>query len=227
MAREMHGPLTAEEVRVLGCLIEKQIATPAVYPLTLNALVNACNQSSNRDPVMALDEGAVNRALDSLRDQGLAVLFKGADSRVPKYAHTFAAHDSDLGPPEIAVMCELLLRGPQTAGELRGRAGRLHPFAGLDEVQSVLDALSARPAGPLVVKLPRQTGQKEQRYAHLLAGELPAPASPPPIPRPEPAARPLGPADDRIAKLEAECAALRSELESIKGELAAFRKQFE
>lgn len=237
MTEEGFIALSGEEVRVLGSLIEKEIATPDVYPLTLNALVNACNQSSNRDPVMSLDERSVSRALDALREKGLAVLFKGADSRVPKFAHRFGAHDSDLGRPEIAVMCELLLRGPQTVGELRGRAGRLHPFASLEEVQSVLDALAARQAGKLVVKLARQAGQKEQRYAHLLSGEADARGSSAQGDhalhlsegdrRPEAARSGAEDENGRIAKLESECAALRSEIERIKRELADFRKQFE
>jgi uncharacterized protein YceH (UPF0502 family) len=227
MADEPPLELTPSEVRVLGALIEKEITTPDYYPLTLNALTLACNQTSNRDPVMALDEQTVVRALDALRDQRLAVLFKGAESRVPKYSHQFAVHDSDLGRPEVAVMCVLMLRGPQTVGEIRGRTGRLHEFASLEEVETVLNFLAARPAGALVAKLPRQTGYKEQRYAHLLSGE------PGPLPsadaeaRPEPATVAVRLENDRIAKLESDSAALRAEVDELKRQLAAVRKQFE
>ena len=219
--------LNPPEVRVLGALIEKEITTPDYYPLTLNALTLACNQTSNRDPVMALDEQAVVRALDSLREQRLAVLFKGADSRVPKYAHQFAANDSELGRPEVAVMCVLLLRGPQTVGEIRGRTGRLHEFATLEEAEAVLNFLATRPAGPLVAKLPRQAGYKEQRFAHLLAGEPVFQSSAAAEGRPEPATVAVRLENDRMTKLESDCAALRAEVDDLKQQLAAFRKQFE
>ena len=227
MSDDSSPPLNLSEVRVLGALIEKEITTPDYYPLTLNALTLACNQTSNRDPVMSLDEGAVVRALDSLRDRRLAILFKGADSRVPKYSHQFAVNDSDLGRPEVAVMCVLMLRGPQTVGEIRGRTGRLHEFATLDEVEAVLAFLANRPVGALVMKLPRQAGYKEQRYAHLLAGE------PAPLPaaesegRLEPATVAVRAENERVAKLELETAALRAEVEELKRQLADFRRQFE
>lgn len=220
-------PLNFTEVRVLGSLIEKEITTPDYYPLTLYALTLACNQTSNRDPVMSLDDQTVGRALDSLREKRLAVLFKGADSRVPKYSHQFAVNDSDLGRPEVAVMCVLMLRGPQTVGEIRGRTGRLHEFASLEEVESMLGFLATRPAGALVTKLPRQTGYKEQRYAQLLSGEpVLTPAAEPEI-RPEPATVAVRAENDRLARLEAESAALRTEVDELKRQLADFRKQFE
>src|SRR5437879_9693253 len=167
----MDQKLTAVEVRVLGSLIEKEITTPDYYPLTLNALTNACNQISNRDPVVSFDEQTVMRALDSLREKKLAYVFHGSESRVPKYGHLFP-EAFDLAPPEVAVLCVLLLRGPQTPGEIRGRTGRLHEFASLSEVETTLHELSIKEPQPLVLKLPRQTGSRESRYAHLLSGEI-------------------------------------------------------
>jgi uncharacterized protein YceH (UPF0502 family) len=227
MPEELPICLSPQEARVLGSLIEKEIATPDIYPLTLNALTNACNQISSRDPVMSLDEQTIVRALDSLREKRLAVLFKGADSRVPKYAHRFGTNDSDLGRPEIAVMCVLLLRGPQTPGEIRGRTGRLHEFTSLDEVEAVLAFLAGRPSMPLVVKLPRQAGAKEQRYAHLLSGEPVLPPAPEAGVRPEPATVAVRLEDERMAKVEADCARLRTEVEDLRRQFAEFRKQFE
>jgi hypothetical protein len=219
--------LNPQEVRVLGSLIEKEITTPDYYPLTLNALTNACNQSSNRDPVMSLDEQTVVRSLDSLREKHLAMLFKGAESRVPKYSHRFAANDSDLGRPEIAVMCVLMLRGPQTVGQIRGRTGRMHEFATLDQVEAVLNFLAARPSRPLISKLPRQAGCKEQRYTHTLSGEPVFRQSAEAEVRPEPATIAVRQENDRILKLESDWAALRAEVNDLKRQLAEFRKQFE
>jgi uncharacterized protein len=218
--------LNPAEVRVLGSLIEKEITTPDYYPLTLNALANACNQTSNRDPVVSLDEQTVVRALDSLREKRLALQFHGADSRVPKYSHRLGVEAPDLGRPEIAVLCVLLLRGPQTVGEIRGRTGRMHEFASLEEVQAVLDALASRSPDPLVARLPRQTGFKEQRFAHLLAGEVSIPASEQ-APRPEPARLAVLQENERLAKLEAEAAVLREEIKDLKRKFAEFQKQFE
>jgi uncharacterized protein YceH (UPF0502 family) len=218
--------LNPAEVRVLGSLIEKEITTPDYYPLTLNALTNACNQTSNRDPVVCLDEQTVVRALDSLREKRLALEFHGAESRVPKYSHRLEMEAPDLGRPEIAVLCVLLLRGPQTVGEIRGRTGRMHEFASLEAAQAVLDALAARSPEPLVAQLPRQTGFKEQRFAHLLAGEVSIPASEL-APRPEPARLAVLQENERLAKLEAEGAALRAEIGELKRQFAEFRKQFE
>src|SRR5687768_16182687 len=162
--------LTEVEARVLGSLVEKQLTTPEYYPLTLNALTAACNQKSNRDPVMSLDETAILAAIDSLRDKNLVYLFYGSSSRAVKYKHMLPGV-FELEPPAVAVMTLLLLRGPQTVGELRGRSDRLHEFSGLGEVQEALDDLAGRDE-PLVLKLERQPGQKEARYAHLLSGNV-------------------------------------------------------
>ena len=219
------GILSATEARVLGCLIEKELTTPDYYPLTLNALTNACNQSSNRDPVVSFDELAVVRALDSLRDRKLAYLFGGAQSRVPRYGHTFS-EAFELAPAETAVLCELMLRGPQTVGELRTRASRMHPFATLPEVEAVLADLAARSPRPLVVRLARQSGMKEPRHAHLLSGDVqvePAEAAL----RPEPATLAVRAENERMGKIEEELAALRSEVADLRDQLAQFRRQFD
>lgn len=217
--------LSATEQRVLGSLVEKQVTTPDYYPLSLNALTNACNQSSNREPVVSFDETTVVRALDSLREKKMAYLFDGAQSRVPRYGHRFAEAFA-LAPAETAVLCELMLRGPQTVGELRGRASRMHAFESLSEVEGVLEGLAARPAKHLVARLPRQTGMKECRYAHLLGGEVrvePAKLTP----RPEAATLAVRAEDERMGRLEAEIAALRRELGELRDQLAQFRRQFE
>src|SRR5438128_9885072 len=163
--------LTETEVRVLGALIEKQITTPEYYPLTLNALTAACNQKNNRNPVMSLTEAEVERALDSLREKNLAYVFHGSTSRVPKFKHV-APEVLQLNPAELAVMCVLMLSGAQTAGEIRTRGSRLYDFPGLEEVDETLHALSTKDTRPMVVKLPRQPGQKESRFAQLLAGAV-------------------------------------------------------
>jgi uncharacterized protein YceH (UPF0502 family) len=218
-------PLTAAEVRVLGSLIEKQITTPDYYPLTLNALTNACNQLTNREPVVAYDENVVVEALDGLREKRLASHYAGAESRVAKYKHALKEAVL-LTPAELALLCVLLLRGPQTLGELRTRGERMFRFDTLPEVEEALAALAARQPQPLVAKLPRQPGTKEARYAHLLSGppalEVAAPgpaASTPPVAAP--------PAPDRVAALEAEVAALRRELGELREQFATFRRQFE
>jgi uncharacterized protein YceH (UPF0502 family) len=162
--------LTDAEVRVLGVLVEKQLTTPDYYPLTLNALVNACNQTTSRDPVVSYDEATVTRALDGLRDKKFAFVFSGADSRVLKYGHKLAER-LELAPDETAALCVLLLRGPQTAGEIRTRTGRLHAFTSLAEVDATLATLAAKRPHALVTRLPRQPGFKEARFAHLLSGE--------------------------------------------------------
>ena len=215
-------PLSPVEARVLGSLIEKDITTPDYYPLTLNALTNACNQSSNRDPVVAYAEHDVVRGIDQLREKKLAFMFQGADSRVAKFGHRIA-ETFELPRPETAVLCVLLLRGPQTPGELRGRTARMHEFASLEEVEGALRELITRTPVALVVKLPRQPGMKEQRYAHLLSGEVhvPAPAAAQDAPPPVPAAR----ADEgRLASLEGEVGALRAEIAELRRELAELRK---
>ena len=212
--------LSDVEVRVLGSLIEKDITTPDYYPLSLNALVNACNQKNNRDPVMTLDEEAVRAALDSMQLQRLAGPATGADSRVTKYEHRLQ-EVFNFDRREIAILCVLLLRGPQTPGELRGRAERMYRFEALEDVNVTLDRLSQRER-PLVAVLPRQPGTKESRYMHLLSGDAP-PAEPvhsrgPDIP---------SASSDRLAQLESEVADLRREVAEIQQQLAAFRKQFE
>ena len=214
--------LTETEVRVLGSLIEKDITTPEYYPLSLNALVNACNQKTNRDPVMQLDEAAVLVALDGLQEQRMAGPARGADSRVTKYEQRLQ-EVFNFTRAEIAVLCVLLLRGPQTPGELRGRSERMHRFEALEDVQSALQKLMQREP-PLAKVLPRQPGTKESRYAHLLAGDVVE------VETPTRASSTVerNPAEaERIARLEEEVADLRSEVGEVKDQLQRFRKQFE
>jgi uncharacterized protein YceH (UPF0502 family) len=214
--------LSDVETRVLGSLVEKELTTPEYYPLSLNALVNACNQKSNRDPVMNLDEEAVREALRALDKKGLAGAADNMVSRVSKYEHrlqeayNFTRH-------EIAILSELLLRGPQTPGELRSRADRMHKFDDLGIVQSTLQRLMKREP-PLVKVLPRQPGTKEARYAHLLSGDVEV--SPQEIAAGVSA---TGGASsiERIARLEGQVENLQSEIAELKRQLAAFRKQFE
>ena len=209
------------EVRVLGALLEKDITTPDYYPLSLNALVNACNQKSNRDPVMALDESAVRDALDRLNEKNLAGQATSADSRVPKYAHRLQ-EVFNFDRREMAVLCVLLLRGPQTPGELRGRTERMYKFDDLGMVESALHRLMDREP-PLVMKLPRQPGTKESRHAHLLAGEMEAWSKPAET---QPMA--AGSQDEeRMTRLETEVQSLRREVADLRQQLEEFRKQFE
>lgn len=215
----MAQPLTDVEVRVLGSLIEKQLTTPEYYPLTLNALTAACNQKSNRDPVVNYDDTTILAAIDSLRDRNLVYLYYGSTSRAVKYKHMVNSV-YELGPAGVAVMAVLFLRGAQTIGELRERTGRLHEFSSLGEVQETLDELARRDE-PLVVKLERQPGQKEARFAHLLSGEVDAAAVA------APAASVAVAADGRIEKLEKEVESLRAELLSFRETFDKFRKQFE
>jgi hypothetical protein len=210
------------EVRVLGALLEKEITTPDYYPLSLNALINACNQKSNRDPVMALDESVVTQALDSLNEKNLAGQVSSADSRVPKYAHRLQ-EVFNFDRREMATLCVLLLRGPQTPGELRGRTERMYKFDDLRVVESALHRLMEREP-PLVKKLARQPGTKESRYAHLLAGDVEgwiAPAEVPPV------AATGGQDEPRITRLETEVQSLRTEIADLRQQLEDFRKQFE
>jgi len=204
------------EVRVLGSLLEKEVTTPEYYPLSLNALVNACNQKSNRDPVVEFDSDTVDQALQSLRDRGLLLVITGAGSRVPKYGHRFA-EKLNLGRRELAILCELMLRGPQTVGELRTHCERMHPFDDLEEVEAVMDRLPE-----LIVKLMRRPGEKEVRYAHLLSGTPLISETAEESDQPIRADRP-----DRIGLLEAEVAQLRDELENLKQQFAGFKRQFE
>jgi uncharacterized protein YceH (UPF0502 family) len=219
--------LTAVETRVLGSLIEKDITTPDYYPLSLNALVNACNQKNNRDPVMSLDEQSVRDALGTLQEKRLAGPASGADSRVPKHEHRLQ-EVFNFDRREIALVCVLLLRGPQTPGELRSRTDRMYHFAALEDVISTLDRLAQRDPA-LVATLPRQPGTKESRYTHLFSGN--------------PENHPAEGADavhalshttldsksagDRLATLEDEVSRLRQEVVDIQQQLAAFRRQFE
>ena len=210
------------ESRVLGSLIEKEVTTPDYYPLSLNALVNACNQKSNRDPVLNLDEAAVRQALRTLEEKKLAGPADNFVSRVSKYEHRLS-EVFNLTRHETAILCELLLRGPQTPGELRSRAERMHPFDDLGVVHSTLQRLMQRDP-PVVKLLPRQPGTKEARFAHLLSGD-----------RPEWNAQPGSDAvvssirsdSDRIANLEEAVGDLQREIADLKQQFADFRKQFE
>jgi uncharacterized protein len=219
--------LTPVEARVLGSLIEKEITTPDYYPLSLNAILNAANQRSNRDPVMDLDEDAVRRALQSLGQEGLA-RSAATDSRVPKFEHRLA-DVFNFHRHEIALFCVLLLRGPQTPGELRTRTDRLYQFDDLGAVHSALNLLMKRQP-PLVKVLPRQPGTKEARYAHLLSGDVEESAAEPAHGQPSSLGQPpVQAASDlgRLARLEVEVVALRSEIAELKTQLAAFQKQFQ
>jgi uncharacterized protein YceH (UPF0502 family) len=212
--------LSEVECRVVGALIEKDITTPDYYPLSLNALVNACNQKNNRDPVMTLDENAVRDALHSLQEKRLAGPAGGADSRVSKYEHRIQ-EVFNFTRAETAIMDVLLLRGPQTPGELRGRTERMYRFEELSDVQSTLQKLMQREP-PLVKMLPRQPGTKESRYAHLLAGDVEGYIAPP-----ENASIHGIQDDERVIRLETEVAELRREVADLKHQMESFRKQFE
>jgi uncharacterized protein len=208
------------EIRVLGSLVEKQLTTPEYYPLTLNALLSACNQKSNRDPVVSYDDKTVMSAVDSLRDKNLVYLFYGSGSRTVKYKHMLPSV-YELEPSETAIIAVLLLRGPQTIGEVRERTGRLHEFGSLGEVQETLDRLATR-GEPLISRLERQPGQKDARHAHLLSGPVDAAAA---SVSQRPDAAP--PPNRRFEELEAKVSSLRSELAAFREEFAAFRKQFD
>ena len=214
--------LNEVECRVLGALVEKEITTPEYYPLSLNALVNACNQKSNREPVMNLDETAVRQALHSLDGQSLVRSISAADSRVTKYEHRLQ-ETFNFYRHEVAILSVLLLRGPQTPGELRGRAERMHHFDDLSAVQSSLQHLMRREP-PLVKILPRPPGTKEARYAHLLSGDVESFESKPDT---EVTANALSADGHRITDLENEVAALRKDIADLQQHFAAFRKQFD
>jgi uncharacterized protein YceH (UPF0502 family) len=205
-------PLEPLELRVLGVLLEKELSTPEYYPLTLNALVNGCNQSSNRSPVLTLDETTVQATLDSLRERRLVATVQGAGSRTVKFAQRLTAALA-LSVQEAAVLAELLLRGPQTPGELRSRTTRMYPFQELEEVDAALAMLAEAEPEPLATRLPRAPGMKEARHAQLLGG--PAPAQETPSASPAPAA------------LAAQVAALTEELARLRAEFEAFRQQFD
>ncbi len=217
--------LNEVEARVLGSLVEKQITTPEYYPLTLNALTAACNQRSNREPVVSYDEKAVLQAIESLRERNLAYVFYGSTSRVPKYKHMMP-EVFELNGQQLAILCTLILRGHHTVGELRERASRLYEFPGLGEVNETLNSLINKEPEPLVVQLERQTGQKEVRYAHLLSGEVSVAS----IPVSEySASRSISSRiePERVLKLEQDVEALRAEIEILKQQFEDFRKQFE
>ncbi len=217
----MNFVLTEVEARVLGSLVEKDITTPDYYPLSLNALINACNQKNNREPVLNLEEEPVRKALRTLNEKGLAGAAGGADSRVTKYEHRLQ-EAFNFTRPEIAVLCVLLLRGPQTPGELRGRTERMYRFEELSDVLSALQHLMQREP-PMVKMLPRQPGTKESRFAHLFCGDVEGSTS---LPETSTTAAP-GRESERIERLEAEVAALRREQADLKEQLERFRKQFE
>jgi uncharacterized protein YceH (UPF0502 family) len=210
--------LSALEARVIGCLIEKQITTPDQYPLSLNALVLACNQKSNRHPVMDLDEATVQNTLDQLARKHLVIEKSGFGSRVPKYQHRFCNTEFGtlkLTPQELAIVCELLVRGPQIPGELRARASRMAPFSDVGQVEAALEGLSSREDGPFVVRLPREPGRRDSRYAHLFSG----PVAMPPPPAESPATVSSGAAEDsgaRLDRLEEQLRQVREELDELK-----------
>ena len=210
--------LTDIETRVLGSLIEKQVTTPEYYPLTLNALTLACNQKNNRYPVTSYTENQVSDAVERLREKNLSYVFYGSTSRVPKYKHVMP-EVMHLSHPEVALMCVLMLRGAQTLGELRGNATRLHDFSGLEEVEQTLNGLISRDE-PLVARLPRQPGQKEGRFAHLLSGEIDLEAL-------AESERVAAVAPSRRTSLEQKVDELAAEIEKLKEQFEQFRKQFE
>src|SRR5262245_17182398 len=217
----MDSLLTEVDVRVLGTLIEKEITTPDNYPLSLNALTNACNQLPNREPVMQLDEAAVKAGVDRLRRYALVRSIQRADARVMKYMH-LAGDALSLDRPALAVMCVLMLRGPQTIGEIRTRTNRLFDFESLEQVEATLNDLIARTPSAFVTRLPRHPGQKEARFAHLLSGEVTYEPAPP---ADNGDGRPAEP--DRLNALESNVEELRREVSDLRTELAAFRRQFE
>lgn len=244
----MNIELTAHEARIIGCLIEKQITTPDQYPLSLNALINACNQKSNRDPVLELDEGTVQRTLDALSRKHFVVERSGFGSRVSKYQHRFCNTEYGtlkLDEQELAVTCELLLRGPQTPGELRSRANRMATFADVTDVEATLTRLSEREGGPFVTRLAREPGRREARFAHLFCGPVSGAVSGSgqiggahaadtagaagggsasslhPSGSPPEVIFPASMHDERLAKLEAEVQQLRAEIAQLRKRLGS------
>lgn len=211
------------EIRVLGALIEKELTIPEYYPLTLNSLTTACNQKSNRDPVMTLSDRDVESAIENLRSNQLMWRRSIAGSRVPKYEHNVYAlwH---LDQQQTAVLCVLMLRGPQTVGEIRGRTGRMYEFSDLEEVDATVENLMNHEKGPFVVELPRQPGRKENRFMHLLAGE---PSIETVSDDREPAPIVVNTGNDRIAVLEEQVAQIRSEFDELKQQFVEFKKAFE
>lgn len=212
-------------IRVLGVLLEKQMATPDYYPMTLNALIAGCNQKSSRDPVMALSETDALEAMDALRDARLAGQIRTAGSRVTKYEHRLA-ETREMNRRELAVLCVLLLRGPQTVGELRGRTGRMYEFHGLNEVERALKTLEEREDGPWTTELPRQPGRKEPRFAQLLGGPVEE-SETADAPAPAPAGKSRADLEERVFSLEEEIAELREEVASLREAVAEFRELLE
>lgn len=212
------------EVRVLGSLVEKQVTTPEYYPLTLNALVQACNQKNNRDPVVSFDEAMVTHAIDSLREKNLVYLFYRSGNRVPKYKHMIK-EIFELNEQELALLTVLMLRGSQTVGELRERGARLYEFSGLDEVEQTLNSLMSKEPQALLARLPRQPGHKEARYAHLLAGDIIIDQTSDAGSSEGKEIRRLTEAE-RLLKLEHEVATLSNEIKNLRQELEDFKRQF-
>ncbi|MBN2164148.1 MAG: YceH family protein [Pontiellaceae bacterium] len=220
----METELNVLEERIIGCLIEKEMATPEYYPLTLNALVNACNQKSNRYPAMALEEATVEGALYTLRTtHQLAVEVSVSGSRVAKYRHNMGAH-WNFSPAEIAILCELFIRGPQTPGDLRAHASRLHPLADAAEVEIILQGLAQHEDGPFVLQLPREPGKRENRWAHLFSGEPKILDEQEQVPlKIETVSRD----NERIDELENEIAKLRGDLDDLKSAFETFKASFD
>lgn len=213
------------EIRVLGSLVEKQLTTPEYYPLTLHALTVACNQKNNRNPVTAYDENTVAAGLESLREKNLSYVFHGSSSRVPKYKHVMT-EVMHLSPPELAVMGTLMLRGPQTMGELRGNASRFYEFSGLEEVESTLNALITKEPEAMVVRLPRQPGQKDARFVHILSG-APSPEFLAEVEAHSKSSQPRRIESDKVEKLEQEIQRLKEEFRLLQRQFEEFKKQFE
>jgi len=222
----MEIQLTPIEVRILGALIEKEITTPQYYPITLNALTNACNQKSNRNPVMNLDDKTVVRILEELRfDHKLTWRVSEAGARVPKYKHNISVIH-EFSPQEVSLLCELFLRGPQTLGELRSHTARLCEFENLEEVEEVLQNLINAEQGPFVQKLPREAGRRENRYAHLFCGEIEVDEDKL-NPALEPAAIEVQAENKRIEALEEDLSKMKEELAALKEQFDKFKKQFD
>ena len=219
--------LTDTEVRVLGALVEKEMATPDNYPLSLNALTTACNQKTSRDPVVEYDEQTVLDAIESLRQRQMAATLTGRDHRVPKYRH-WLPETLRLGNRELALLCVMMLRGPQTIGELKERTHRLHEFDDLSSVETCLQKLAEREPEPLAVLLPRRPGEREPRWAHLLSGQPVIHAEPDRFAAAEaPARRAVSDHESRIAALEEKVEQLGEKMEQIIQQLESFRRQFE
>ncbi len=219
----MNIELSSLEARVIGCLIEKQTTTPDQYPLSLNALVNACNQKSNRDPVMEVDEVTIQGTVDQLARKHFVIEKSGFGSRVPKFQHRFCNTEYGtlkLTAQELAIVCELLLRGPQTPGELRTRASRMAPFSEVGEVEAALESLRAREDGPFVVRLPREPGRRDSRYAHLFSGAVAVPAIED-APQTVAVSNAAAETPSRLDRLEEQVRRLREELDDMKRRLDA------